>query len=196
MATTRTSSAGKALSDSWESEKREHPQGAPFFARSPARGDFAARKGCFCPCTVQGASQRGHSLSQKRMAPLEPQEKGIRIVSEQLEELQCLPIALPIARRSRVGLCYTTWLAPTIRCRFACLVVVQPNFRLPRHPSMRRAQQCRYFARSLPPMRTSLAPHDSKARLIVATTRRRFMAKPCTPHPHCAARAVLQAANC
>lgn len=47
MATTRTSSAGKALSDSWESEKREHPQGAPFFARSPARGDFAARKGCF-----------------------------------------------------------------------------------------------------------------------------------------------------
>ena len=47
MATTRTSSAGKVLSDAWESEEREHPQGAPFFARSPARGDFAARKGCF-----------------------------------------------------------------------------------------------------------------------------------------------------
>ena len=29
------------------------------------------------------------------------------IASEQLEELQCLPIALPIARRSLVGLCYT-----------------------------------------------------------------------------------------
>ena len=43
---------------------------------------------------------------------------------------------------------------------------------------------------------TSLAPHDSKARLISATTRRRFMAKPCTPHPHCAARAVIQAINC
>ena len=43
---------------------------------------------------------------------------------------------------------------------------------------------------------TSLAPHDSKARLISVTTRRRFMAKPCTPHPHCAARAVIQAANC
>ena len=41
----------------------------------------------------------------------------------------------------------------------------------------------------------SLAPHDSKARLISVTTRRRFMAKPCTPHPHCAARAVIQAAN-
>ena len=30
---------------------------------------------------------------------------------------------------------------------------------------------------------TSLAPHDSKARLRDVTTRRRFMAKPCTPHP-------------
>ena len=29
----------------------------------------------------------------------------------------------------------------------------------------------------------SLAPHDSKARLISVTIRRRFMAKPCTPHP-------------
>ena len=36
------------------------------------------------------------------------------------------------------------------------------------------------------------APHDSKARLRVVTTRRRFMAKPCTPHLHCAARAALQ----
>ena len=43
--------------------------------------------------------------------------------------------------------------------------------------------------------KTSLAPHDSKARLISVTTCRRFMAKPCTPHPHCAARAALQAAN-
>ena len=31
--------------------------------------------------------------------------------------------------------------------------------------------------------KTSLAPHDSKARLISVTTCRRFMAKPCTPHP-------------
>ena len=42
---------------------------------------------------------------------------------------------------------------------------------------------------------TSLAPHDSKARWRLVTTRRRFMAKPCTPHLHCAARAALQAAN-
>jgi len=33
--------------------------------------------------------------------------KAFPIASEQLEELQCLPIALPCARRSRVEHCYT-----------------------------------------------------------------------------------------
>ena len=36
-------------------------------------------------------------------------------------------------------------------CRSAHLVEVRSNLRLPRHYSMRRAQQCRYFASSLPP---------------------------------------------
>ena len=36
-------------------------------------------------------------------------------------------------------------------CRSAHLAEVRSNSRLPRYPSMRRAQQCRYFARSLPP---------------------------------------------
>ena len=36
-------------------------------------------------------------------------------------------------------------------CRSAHLVEVQPNFRLLEHSTMRRAKQCRYFARSLPP---------------------------------------------
>ena len=36
-------------------------------------------------------------------------------------------------------------------CRSAHLVEVQPNFRLLPVPTMRRAKQCRYFARSLPP---------------------------------------------
>ena len=41
--------------------------------------------------------------------------------------------------------------ASIIRCCAACLIEVRSNFRLPRHCSMRRAKQCRYFARSLPP---------------------------------------------
>ena len=43
--------------------------------------------------------------------------------------------------------------------------------------------------------KTSLAPHDSKARLLSDHDSQGFMAKPCTPHPHCAACAVLQATN-
>ena len=60
---------------------------------------------------------------------------------------------------------------------------------------MRRAPAMPLFRKQSAAGQTSLAPHDSKARLISVTTCRRFMAKPCTPHPHCAARAALQAAN-
>ena len=38
-----------------------------------------------------------------------------------------------------------------LRCRSADLVEVHSNFRLTGYYSMRQAQQCRYFARSLPP---------------------------------------------
>ena len=51
------------------------------------------------------------------------------------------------------------------------------------------------FGRQSAAEQTSLAPHGSKARLQDITICRRFMAKPCTPHPHCAARAALQATN-
>ena len=49
------------------------------------------------------------------------------------------------------------------------------------------------FGRQSAAVLTSHAPHDSKARLQDVTIRRRFMAKPCTPHLHCAARAALRA---
>ena len=39
------------------------------------------------------------------------------------------------------------------------------------------------FRKQSAAMLPSLAPHGSKARLRVVTNRRRFMAKPCTPHP-------------
>ena len=48
----------------------------------------------------RGASQRGHSLSQKRMAPLEPQEKDFDWQSQARmafvpPECNCLRAALP-----------------------------------------------------------------------------------------------------
>ncbi len=51
------------------------------------------------------------------------------------------------------------------------------------------------FRRQSAAVLPSLAPHDSKARLQDVTICRRFMAKPCTPHPHCAACAVIRATN-
>ena len=150
-----------------------YPRGAPFFARSPAREDFAARKGCFCPCTVQGASQRGHSLSQKRMAPLGPQEKGLDWQSRARmtfvpPEWKCLRGG--IASLAANGSARRFASAPIIRCcaavggsaalrmrhtpcgcRSAHLVEVCSNHHLPPVSPMRRAKQCRYFASSLPP---------------------------------------------
>ena len=85
--------------------------------------------------------------------------------------------------------------ASIIRCRSASLVEVQPI------SVYRQSHQCgerskAAFRRQSAARQTSLAPHDSKARLRLVSIRRRFMAKPCTPHLHCAARAVIQATNC
>ena len=65
--------------------------------------------------------------------------------------MQCLPIALPCARRCRVWICYTIWVTSTTRCRSADLVEVRTNFRLLGHSSMRRASAMPHSAGSLPP---------------------------------------------
>ena len=87
----------------------------------------------------------------------------------------CLRNATSCARRCRVSIAIRLASAPIIRCcaavggsdalrmrhtpcgcRSADLVGVQPNFRLPPVSTMRRAQQCRYFASSLPPSKRHL----------------------------------------
>ena len=69
--------------------------GEPIFYLLAVNGDRRAERG--------GGMQRDTLL---QFTP--PKRKAFPIASEQLEELQCLPIALPIARQSRVGCCYTT----------------------------------------------------------------------------------------
>ena len=121
----------------------------------------------YAACGRQG--QRGYSLSQKRISPLEPPEKGLGLAVSGLNNSDVSEVKVPRARRSRVSIAKRFASAPTIRCcaavggfaalrmrhtpcgcRSAHLVEVQPNFRLPPVFTMRRAQQCRYFARSLP----------------------------------------------
>ena len=83
--------------------------------------------------------------------------------------------------------------APIIRCRSADLVGVLTNIRLPEHSTMRRAPAMPLFRTQSAAEKTSLAPHDSKARLQNGHDSQGFMAKPCTLHLHCAARAALRA---
>ena len=123
-----------------------------------------------------------------------PKERRL-IGSPKLEQPLCLRNGNACARRCRVSIAIRFASAPTIRCRSAHLVEVRSNSRLPPVSTMRRAQQCRYFARSLPP---------SKRHSRLTIVRRGcWMCRIAGIHgeamytaPDCAARAALQAANC
>ena len=88
------------------------------------------------------------------MAPLEPQEKGLDWQSRARmtfvpPEWKCLRGG--IASLAANGSARRFASAPIIRCRSAHLVEVRSNSHLPPVSTMRRAKQCRYFARSPPP---------------------------------------------
>ena len=75
---------------------------AAFFRALPAQRGFYRSATALHRCSLHrvGASQRGHSLSQKRMAPLEPQEKDFDWQSQARmafvpPEGDCLRAALP-----------------------------------------------------------------------------------------------------
>ena len=132
MATTRTSSAGKVSFGSWESEKREHPQGCSLFARpqgaeilQPERAAFLFLPHCagvrikgdilflerefflFRTGANVNAAQVPRDATpiffpEKENGRRPSKRKAFPIASEQLEELQCLPIATSCARRCRV----------------------------------------------------------------------------------------------
>ena len=134
----------------------------------------------------------GYSLSRKRITPFKsPKRKVLTLQASSSKSCDACRLHFPARGIAAFSVAIRFASAPIIRCRSAHLVEVQPNFRLPPVSTMRRAQQAA-FGKQSAAEQTSLAPHDSKARLIVATTRRRFMAKPCTPHLHCAACAALQ----
>ena len=104
------------------------------------------------------------------MAPFGTPRERLRLAVQSLNDLCASEMRLPARGVAALGVARRFASAPIIRCcaavggfaalrmrytpcgcRSAHLVEVQPNFRLPEHSTMRRAQQCRYFARSLPP---------------------------------------------
>ena len=113
---------------------------------SPQADKFDRSLKCYAHCPLRragNANKGGVSLFKKEISHPYTLPEKISIASEQLKELQCLPIALPARGGAALGVAKRFASASIIRCRSAYLVGVRTNFRLPRHCSMWRAQQCR-----------------------------------------------------
>ena len=148
------------------------------------------------PCKQGGANKRGILPFTKESIPLLiPREKGFKLAVSGSNGLCASGMGMPargvaalgVARRFDLLLSSAAALPILRKCR---LISVYHQF----HQCGERSNAA--FGTQSAARLPSLAPHDSKARLKVVTTRRRFMAKPCTPHLHCAARAVIQASDC
>ena len=121
-------------------------------------------------CRLRAAGAKGIFSFAKENIPFGTPRERLRLAVSISNDL--FASGMEMLARSVAALGFATRLAsaPTIRCctavggfaalrmrhtpcgcRSASLVAVRPNHRLPVHPSTRRAQQCRYFARSLPP---------------------------------------------
>ena len=143
--------------------------------------------------TLCGDATKGglFSFLGKRIAPLTPpKRKGFDWQSRACTSL-LPPECNACARQSRVRTARRFASASIIRCcaavggfaalrmrytpcgcRSAHLVEVRSNLRLPRHYSMRRAPAMPLFRTQSAAEQTSLAPHDSKARLLDVSNRR------------------------
>ena len=124
----------------------------PFFA-PPAQRGFLSQRGSAAslfptPC---GDESKGPFSFAKENGPFGTPRERLRLAVQSLNDLCPSGMRLPARGVAALGVAKRFASAPIIRCRSAHLVEVQPNFRLPEHSTMRRAQQCRYFARSLPP---------------------------------------------
>ena len=163
------------------------------------------------PCSPHRVGTRireGCLFFEKRHPSLTPSQRKFFIASKQLEELQCLPIA-PLAcgkaaftTAIRLGVLLSSAVAQPLAallpygCGTPLAGAALPISRWYSLISVYRStHQCgersnAAFRRQSAANLTSLAPHDSKARLQIGHELQGFMAKPCTPHLHCAARAV------
>ena len=106
---------------------------------------------CEGVCRLRAAGAKGPFSFAKENGPFGTPRERLRLAVQSLNDLCASGMRLPARGVAALGVARRFASAPIIRCRSAHLVEVQPNFRLPKHSTMRRAQQCRYFARSLPP---------------------------------------------
>ena len=86
---------------------------------------------------------KGGILFGKRISPLHPQEKGIRLAVWSWNHLFPSGMGMPARGKAAFSIAIRLASASIIRCRSAHLVEVRSNHRLPPVPTMRRAKQCR-----------------------------------------------------
>ena len=133
--------------------------------------------------------------SQARMAFVPPEGDCLRAALPRLELLYDLPLLLssavaqPLAALLPYG-CGTPLAGAALESERKCSVITCYRWH-----NIAASAAMPHSVGSLPPNATSHAPHDRKARLQNGDETHGFMAKPCTPHLHCAARAALQATN-
>ena len=143
------------------------------------------------PQSLRHAVKGGYSLSQKRISPFGTPRERLRLAVSGLRKSLASGMEMPARGVAAFRVAIRLASAPTIRCcaavggsaalrmrhtpcgcRSAHLVEVRSNLRLPRHYSMRRAPAMPLFRTQSAAGQTSLAPHDSKARLQDVTKRR------------------------
>jgi len=123
-------------------------------------------------CRLRAAGAKGIFSFAKENIPFGTPRERLRLAVQSLNELCASGMRLPARGVAALGVARRFASAPTIRCRSASLVAVQPNSRLPPVSINAASAAMPLFRTQSAAEQTSLAPHDSKARLRVVTSSR------------------------
>ena len=123
-------------------------------------------------CRLRAAGAKGIFSFAKENIPFGTPRERLRLAVSGLNNSDVSEVKVPRARRSRISIARRFASAPTIRCRSASLVAVQPNSRLPPVSINAASAAMPLFRTQSAAEVASLAPHDSKARLQDVTKRR------------------------
>ena len=143
-----------------------------FLLCRPKEGGFSRPKGAGI-CRLRAAKPHPpFSFPRKKTGGVTVQKKGVRLAVSGLNKPFASGMRMPARGGAAFSIAIRLASASIIRCRSADLVGVLTNIRLPEHSTMRRAPAMPLFRTQSAAEKTSLAPHDSKARLRPVTTRR------------------------
>ena len=121
--------------------------------RPPRAAGFLSQRGSAAslfptPC---GSESKGPFSFAKENGPFGTPRERLCLAVSGLNYFDASGMQLPARGEAAFSIAIRFASAPIIRCRSAHLVEVCSNSRLPPVSTMRRAKQCRYFARSPPP---------------------------------------------